>query len=159
MIVVSDTSPLCYLILIDKAELLPKLFHRVAVPQAVVDELRHEDAPDAVRDWAARLPSWITVHATPVPLATPIPGLHIGELRTILLAESLTANLVLLDDKAARRAAATRGLKVTGTLGVLGEAGTRGLTDVALAIERLRATNFRYAPAMLKAMLDRYCQK
>jgi predicted nucleic acid-binding protein len=159
MIVVSDTSPLCYLVLIDEAELLPKLFRQVVLPEAVVNELRHEDAPTAVRDWAGRLPSWIAVHANPAPLRTSIPSLHPGELSAILLAEALHADLVLLDDKAARRAATERGLKVTGTLGVLGEASTRGLTNIAMAIERLRTTNFRYSPAMLKAMLERYCQK
>lgn len=120
MIVVSDTSPLCYLVLIDEAELLPKLFRQVVLPEAVVDELRHEDAPTAVRDWASRLPSWIAVHANPAPQTTPIPNLHAGELSAMLLAESLHADLILLDDKAARRAAAERGLIVTGTLGVLG---------------------------------------
>jgi predicted nucleic acid-binding protein len=48
VIAVSDTSPLCYLILIAKIDLLPKLFGQISVPRAVVDELRHDDAPELV---------------------------------------------------------------------------------------------------------------
>jgi predicted nucleic acid-binding protein len=44
MIAVSDTSPLCYLILTDAVDLLPKLFHQGLVPAVVIAELLHEDA-------------------------------------------------------------------------------------------------------------------
>jgi len=47
--------------------------------------------------------------------------LQAGERAAILLAESTMADIILLDEKAARRVAATRGLRVTGILGVLGE--------------------------------------
>jgi predicted nucleic acid-binding protein len=59
MIAVADASPLCYLILIGQIDLLPKLFLHVAVPRAVITELLHEDAPEAVRTWASNLPAWI----------------------------------------------------------------------------------------------------
>jgi len=72
------------------------------------------------------------------------------------MAESMKADVILLDEKAARRVAAHRGLRVTGLLGVLGEAATRGLVDPALAIDRLRTTSFRSSPALLKATLDRF---
>jgi len=39
MIVISDTSPLCYLLLIDLIDVLPQLYGQVIVPQAVADEL------------------------------------------------------------------------------------------------------------------------
>jgi predicted nucleic acid-binding protein len=39
MIAVADTSPLCYLILIGEIDLLPKLFDRVLLPEAVRTEL------------------------------------------------------------------------------------------------------------------------
>jgi predicted nucleic acid-binding protein len=48
---------------------------------------------------------------------------------------------------------------VTGTLGVLGEAATRGLVDLTTAVERLRGTNFRYSPALLKATLEHFGRK
>ena len=82
--------------------------------------------------------------------------LQAGERAAILLAESTMADIILLDEKAARRVAATRGLRVTGILGALGEAATRGLVELAPAIGRLRTTSFRASPALLKATLDRF---
>jgi len=156
MIAVADTSPLCYLILIGEIDLLPKLFSQVLVPEAVLAELLHEDAPSAVRGWASNLPPWILAKEIP-PLATAgLEGLQAGERATILLAESTMADIVLLDEKAARRVAAARGLRVTGILGVLGEAATRDLVELASAIDRLRKTSFRASPALLKTTLDRF---
>jgi len=156
MIAVSDTSPLCYLILIGEADLLPGLFGRVVLPRIVLDELLHEDAPRTVREWAANLPSWIEVQENPVTPPEPIAKSQAGEQAAILLAEALKAQIVLIDEKAGRRVAADRGLRVTGTLGVLGEAATCGLVDLTNAMERLRGTNFRYSPALLKATLERF---
>lgn len=41
MIVVADTSPLCYLVRIDCVEILPKLFGRVLIPPQVESVLLH----------------------------------------------------------------------------------------------------------------------
>ena len=38
MIAVSDTSPICYLILIGEIDILPKLYAQVLVPPAVIAE-------------------------------------------------------------------------------------------------------------------------
>jgi predicted nucleic acid-binding protein len=156
MIAVTDASPICYLILIGEIDLLPKLFSQVLAPQAVLAELLHDDAPAAVRSWASNLPSWICAKQTPVVATLGLEKLQTGEQAAILLAESTKAGIILLDEKAARRVAADRGLRVTGTLGVLGEAATRGLVALAPAIARLRLTNFRSTPALLKATLDRF---
>lgn len=61
---------------------------------------------------------------------------------------------MLLDDKAARLAARSRSLPVTGLLGVLKEAGRLGLLDLGDSIERLQRTAFRAAPALLKQVLE-----
>lgn len=39
MIVVSDTSAICYLLLVEQINLLPQLYGAIAIPQAVEDEL------------------------------------------------------------------------------------------------------------------------
>ena len=49
MIVVLDTSPICYLLLIGHINLLLTMFGRVTIPQAVCDELSAEGAPDVLR--------------------------------------------------------------------------------------------------------------
>jgi predicted nucleic acid-binding protein len=156
MIVVADTSPLCYLILIGEIDVLPKLYRQVLVPSAVIAELLDEDAPAAVGNWAANLPSWISARENPVGVTAGMEKLQAGEQAAILLAESITADMILLDEKSARRVAADRGLRITGTLGILGEAASRGLVDLAAAIDQLTKTSFRYSPALLKATLDRF---
>ena len=156
MTAVADASPLCYLVLIGEIGLLPKLFRQVAVPHAVIAELLHEGAPEEVRNWASNLPEWISTRRTADVVSGGMQKLQAGERAAIILAEAIKADLILLDEKAARRIAAERGLRVTGLLGVLGEAATRGLVDLASAIDRLRKTTFRCSPALLKATLDQF---
>jgi hypothetical protein len=61
ILVVADTGPLHYLILIEAAGLLPRLYDRVVIPSAVLRELTHQKAPAAVKTWAAALPAWAEV--------------------------------------------------------------------------------------------------
>lgn len=156
MTAVADASPLCYLVMIGEIDLLPQLFSRVVIPQAVILELLHEDATAAVRNWASNLPAWISVEQTPNVISPGMEKFQAGERAAIFLAESIKADIIIIDEKAARLVAGKRGLSVTGILGVLGEAATRGLVDLARAIDQLRRTTFRCSPALFKATLDRY---
>jgi hypothetical protein len=54
MVVVADTTPINYLLLIGEIRLLPALYGNVIVPLAVGSELRDPDAPEIVRRWMAR---------------------------------------------------------------------------------------------------------
>lgn len=56
MIVVADTTPLNYLVLIDRIELLSVLYESVLVPPEVHRELLHSKTPPTVRAWASNLP-------------------------------------------------------------------------------------------------------
>ena len=59
MIVVADTSVLCYLVLIEQIDLLPYIFGQIAIPQAVFEELRAEKAPAQLQEWITRPPKWL----------------------------------------------------------------------------------------------------
>lgn len=146
MTVVSNTSPLRYLTAIDQIDLLPQLYERVMIPQAVYDELSSPGAPETVRSWIARLPHWLEIESVTTPSNIALERLDRGEREAILLAEQLGIDSILLDDMAGRRVARERGLRVIGVLGILGDAATLGLVDFATAIERLRETN-GYHPA------------
>ena len=61
MTVVSNASPLNYLILIGAARLLPQLFERLYLPAAVRHELRDAAAADSVRAWVESPPVWVQV--------------------------------------------------------------------------------------------------
>jgi hypothetical protein len=56
MIVIADTGPLNYLMLIGPVAVLQPLYKRVIVPQAAVQELDDASAPAAVRTWIAQPP-------------------------------------------------------------------------------------------------------
>ena len=156
MLVVADTGPPHYLILIDAIDVLPKLFHRVLLPDAVQNELRHALAPEPVRRWIEQVPAWVEFAATPESDPLSRPNLGAGERAAIALAVSRRANLVLMDDRQGIAAASAAGLTVVGTIGVLDRAARRGLIDLAGAIVRLRATNFRYPPDLLDALLAQH---
>lgn len=49
MIVVADTSPINYLILIEAIDVLPALYQKIVVPTAVYDELQSDATPAEVR--------------------------------------------------------------------------------------------------------------
>ena len=135
MIVVSDTTPLNYLILVDSVHVLPALFGRVYAPSAVITELSHRKTPEAVRNWAASPPEWLAVQD---PTNTdPSLKLGSGETAAITLAQELKAHWVLIDERKGTREAQARGLRVAGTLTVLEEAGAKGLVNYKQTIDRL----------------------
>lgn len=154
MRVVSDTSPLCYLLLIDQIDLLPGLFEKVLIPEAVAEELSHPAADRRIRDWIVTPPAWIGVLEAPKP-PSELNRLDRGESEAISLAVSLKADLVILDERKAREAAEVRGLSVTGLLGLLGLASDRGLVDLPSALVLLQQTSFRADPRLYKLLLDR----
>jgi len=143
-LVVADTSPLNYLILIGQIEILPALFEKVFVPQIVRNELQHE-APESVRRWIAMPPSWLEI--VPEKHESDEPDLLLlddGERAAILLAIRIGAELRLIDDRNGVEIARSRGFAVTGTLGILDLAASRGLIRLSEAVERLKNTSFRY---------------
>ena len=145
-LVVADTGPINYLILIEAIDLLPRLFETIFVPRAVYGGLAHADTPAAVRAWAAQVPNWLEIRPDPNRNTNDAAeaALDEGGRAAIALAVAIRAELILMDDRAA--VAYRQGLTVTGTLGVLDLAARRGLLDLAVAIGRLKATNFRCRP-------------
>lgn len=156
MIVVADTSVLCYLILIEQVELLPHLFGEIAIPQAVYEELKAEKAPVQLQEWMTQLPQWLKIYSVTLTADIILERLHSGEREAILLAEELKANLIILDEKAARQIARERGLNLTGLLGILDYSATRQLIDLPTVFERLQQTTFRASPRLLRSLLKRH---
>jgi predicted nucleic acid-binding protein len=87
MIIVSNTSPLCYLTIIGHAEILPKLCGKVHITQKVLEELRHPEAPPSVRNWATTPPDWLKVHSDPPEPDKSLESLDPGERTALWLPE------------------------------------------------------------------------
>ena len=102
-VVVSDTSPIRYLILIDAIHVLSKLTDRVVIPEAVQQELLHPNAPPEIRQWFQRMPEWLEIRQ-PSSLAL-MKELGPGESHAITLAQDINADAILVDDLDAREAA------------------------------------------------------
>ena len=65
MIVVADSGPLHYLILLEHIELLRRFYGQVLVPEPVAGELSATAAPTTVRDWIREPPTWVEVRPVP----------------------------------------------------------------------------------------------
>lgn len=152
-VVVSDTSPLHYLILCGAEEILSRLFRQVVIPPTVFQELQQPNTPERVKQWADALPSWVTVQKPSVLDLTL--DVDTGELEAICLAKEIHATAVLMDDRAGRAAAHQCGLAVVGTIGLLEQAALRGLLDLPDTIARLQQTNVRLDAKLILAALDR----
>ena len=155
-VVVADATPLHYLILIGAVQVLPRIFEKIHVPTEVRDELSCEATPPAVRSWMEQAPRWLEVLTAPVVSSedASLLALDAGERAAIVLAESMRADLLLIDDRAGAILAERRGLAVTGTLGVLDLASRAGLFSLHDAFVRLQKTNFRYPPSLLERLLE-----
>lgn len=153
MRVVSNTSPIANLAVIGRLELLREQFGEIRIPEAVKAELRNVpySAAKAVVDQALQ-ESWIrTVPVRQEKLARFLEtGLHQGEAEAIALALESAADLVLLDEREGKSAAARLGLRITGVLGILLRAKRTGTVScIRSELEALRnRAGFFIAPRL-----------
>lgn len=160
MIVIADTSPLNYLVLIGEVDILRLLYQRVVIPEGVLRELQHPETPAAVSEWIARRPGWLEVKGATVVSDPVLRLLGEGESEAITLAQQHRPDvLLLMDEGKERREAQRRNLRVTGTLGILNDAASLGWVNLPAAIERLRQTTFRASPSLLQSFLEREAKR
>ena len=158
LLVVADTTPLRYLVVIQREYVLPALYGHVLIPPAVAKELNHQSTPESVRVWLATPPDWLEVRQPARAFDSEV-DLDEGELQAIALAEEVAADLLLIDERDGRLEAQRRHLRVVGTLRVLADAASLGLIDLAESFGRLRHTNFRASPGLLESLLDESRQR
>ncbi len=152
-VVVADTSPIRYLAVIDSLHILPALYQRVWVPETVLKELAHPNAPREAQAFTSPLPPWVDVRQ--VDASHLLGSLDPGEAEAIALAQSLAAEVILIDEREARREATNRGLFTMGTIGILEQAAAKRLIDLPSALGKLGRTNFRIDPRYIDDALRR----
>ncbi len=152
MLVIADSSPLIVLVNVGYIDILPKLFGQIVIPPAVASELAASSKPQAVRDLAAKPPSWLAVQK-PASVQQ-IPKLHLGECEALSLALELHADVLLIDERRAYREAVTRKLNAIGTVRVLEQAATDELLDLKDAFDRLKQTDFWISHKLLDERLN-----
>lgn len=156
MLVISDSSPINFLVRMNCHEILPQLFGKVVIPNQVQMELSNPKTPSIVRAFIASPPDWLEVR-TPANLKH-FQGLGVGESAAMTLAIELHADLILLDDGPARNAAKGRNIPVIGLLGILERAADLGLIRLADVVSRLPA-DYRIDPALVQAALFRQAKR
>lgn len=149
MLVVSDATPLHYLVLIDEIDVLHNLYGRVIVPEAVVEELSVAKAPEQVRHWVTSLPEWVTIGRARPLASLPFEFLGPGERQAIALVQDSGGGILLTDDLQARNAAESVGIQVVPTIRILSTAGDLSLVDFSRVLRRLRQTNFRVSQEVI----------
>ena len=152
MTVVSNTSPLRYLIAIGRADLLQHIFGHVLISRGVQEELTHSSCPEMVRQWMAYAPAWLeTRELVQSPESEFARLLDQGEAEAIQLAIDLKADYLLIDERRGRQIATARGLTVIGTLGILIESRRRGhIQNASDILVELRAARFRVSRRLVR---------
>jgi predicted nucleic acid-binding protein len=158
-VIISNTTPINYLVLIDQIDVLHHLYGRVLIPQAVCAELQAEGTPSNVKEWVASRPDWLEVQSVSVSLHNILDDLDVGEREAIGLAKELDADALIIDEPEGREAARAQGLRVIGTLRVLYDAAEAGLCDLEQVYDRLQQTSFRAHPNLYRIFLDAYNQR
>jgi predicted nucleic acid-binding protein len=154
MIVVADTSPINYLVLIGHIDLLGAMYKRVLIPLSVWQELQDQESPESVRAWTASPPIWLELREVDIRDASEIASLDPGELEAIALAREVRADFLIVDELDARREAIRLSLPVIGTLGVLRAASQAGLISLSEAISKLLTTSFFASTELIRSILE-----
>ena len=119
MKIVSDTSPLIFLAKIEKLDLLNK--HKIIIPKQVHEEINKgaESKEDAQKINALVEKNIIKLEEAEINKEIEKQNLGKGEKAAISLAISRKIDIVLLDERKARRIAKFYKLKPKGTIGIL----------------------------------------
>ena len=142
MPIVSNTSPILNLAITGKLGLLKQQFGEIIIPQAVLDEFRlSEDLPGTGHISSALNEGWLSVRSLSDRHKANLleRELDKGESEAIALALELNAELLLIDERDARRVCTSLGLNVTGVIGILTKACKTGaITELQQSIDDLK---------------------
>ena len=151
---VVNASPLILLGKTGHLDLLATLADTVVVPQAVANEVGAKPDGAAILAKLTGNPAYRVAGSEPAPPEVLAWDLGAGETQVITHALRHGADRVVLDDLEARLCAKAMGLRVIGTLGVVGRA--KSLGQIALAapvIEHLRRTGLYVSDALVQHLL------
>lgn len=159
MTVVSNSTPLIGLSILNHTDLLRVLFGEIHIPRAVFEELTIKGANRVGAQEVAAGVSGGWVHVEEVPSSSMLTTLKIdlddGEAEAIALAFEHQAELLLMDERKGRAKAKALGLEITGTIGVLLLARAKGVeVDLRSELEQLREHGFRISEKLLHRILQ-----
>jgi len=160
MKVVSNSSVLIGLAMIERFGLLKKLYGTIFIPEAIYQEIVVEGKGRFGCDelYKAIKDEWIKKEKTKDSIAvlSLLEYLHKGEAEAIVLAKETSADIILLDDPKARGTASHMGLVIIGTIGILQLALKQGiLSDIKEELNSLIKKGFRISNTLYDKNLKR----
>ncbi|MBN1927661.1 MAG: DUF3368 domain-containing protein [Prolixibacteraceae bacterium] len=118
-IVIADAGPIISLTLVDKLEILDKLFDEVKIPYAVWEEVTRDES----KPFVAKIKLYFEDKTYKINGFNELTFImDYGESESLILYKELKANFLLIDDKKARDIAENLGINCIGTLGLLSTA-------------------------------------
>jgi len=148
--IVGDSSALIALAVVDKLELLEKLYDSLYVPQAVYDEVTQIDRPQS-----DKLKDFLENRVKVVKLDINKLGLGVGELEAIALYKKLDADVLLIDDNRAKKYAMLNDVKVIGSLGILIKAKEHNfINKVKPLLDAIEKSEIYISDSLIKKVLE-----
>lgn len=153
--VIVNSTPIIALAKAGKLDILKAMYGQVIIPEAVFNEVTAKD--DSARAMLLKNNDWIKVKSIKNTAEKIMfrARLHDGEVEVMILARELDADLVVIDDYAARKTAEYIGLNLTGTIGTLIKAKQNGYIDGVMPIVQIMEQNGIYYSDQLKNQISR----
>jgi predicted nucleic acid-binding protein len=149
-----NASPLIFLSRAGLLDMLKLEGEEIVIPKPVVKEIRRRGAGDLTVQ-AIEMTTWLTVIDAPsIPDTIRAWDLGEGEASVLAWGYANPGTAIIVDDLAARRCAATLGIPVRGTLGLILTAKKRGVIPEARPVlEKLRQSGMYLSDRILNQSL------
>lgn len=151
--VVVNSSPLIVLFRSGQADLLPQLFKTIVAPEQVYAEVVAGGKSDAAKQ---ALPTTSWIDRRKVEISLPVAAWNLGEGESAVFSFAMLepGYRAIVDDLAARRCAATFGVRTLGTGGLLILAKRRGLIDrVKERVQQLRDAGLYLSDSVVQMLI------
>ena len=153
-LVIVNSTPLIALAGIGELDILKSVYGQITIPTAVFDEVTVKNGKIADSIKAA---NWINVENIQDADSKKMykAKLHAGEVEVMILAQEQHADLIVIDDNAAKKTATYLGLNAIGTMAVLLRAKQLGcINDVGSYIDKMVANGFFISPEVIAMVED-----
>ena len=149
-----NASPLIFLSRAGLLDMLKLEGEEIVIPKTVAEEIRRRGADDLTVQAIERT-TWLTVIDAPsIPDTIRAWDLGEGEASVLAWGYANPGTVIIVDDLAARRCAATLGIPVRGTLGLILTAKKRGVIPEARPVlEKLRQSGMYLSDRILNQAL------
>ena len=152
MQLVCNASPLIFLAKIDLIHVLPQLTENLEIPIGVYHEIKGQN--DMASEWVEKNKKKYVIEIDTVPKIIELWDLGKGETEVIAHAYLKKGLKAALDDRAARNCAASVGVGVIGTIGLILMANKKGHIEKPVAyLEKLQQTGFRISDNLFQHAL------